>query len=279
LREAEVPRSTVFEVITDTTYFNPLQLQPRVLLSLSFNAMSRWLKEHLVSFPELIQKYRTSLVILGAGIRYEEPLSFFDGDSIEVRAALRVLRKRSRAELNVAFAAGQGTAASVRILLCPVHIVDPISLAAAPRELSDDLVSRLQDDELDAASPARPLLHLQRGMESAGQELARATSSFVTHRHLCEVADQWAFLEVAGLVGAGREAMALNRGTEVPGLVDALARPLSSFEMELTRPYFWFQPGFIDTTAFRWEDRLAFVHSLRSPVPGGDVHGIAVERF
>ena len=93
-----MPRTVAFSLPTDTAQFTALQLQPKVLLSLSFSALARWLREHLVSFPDLIRRHGYSLVILGANIRYEQPLGFFDCDELQVEAALRVLRHGKRVE-------------------------------------------------------------------------------------------------------------------------------------------------------------------------------------
>lgn len=272
-------RRIAFSVVTDTSHFNPLQLQPRAVLSISFNALSRWLKQHLVSFPELIRRHRTSLVILSARIEYGTALGFFDGDGLEVDAGLRVRSGGRRAELTVSFDGVLGRAASVRIVLCPVLIDDPASLAASPGAIDDGLLARLEADEVDAASPERTLPELRQRLETHGRELGRGTSDFVIHRHQCEVADQWAFAEVTGLVGASREGMVLARGDAAGPLVDGLARPLVRFEMELRRPFFWFQPGAVDTIAYEHEGRVAFVHGLRSPVPGEALHGVAIEQF
>jgi hypothetical protein len=272
-------RTSVFEVTVDTSHFTPLQLQPRALLSLSFNALSRWLREHLVSFPELIRRHRRSVVILGARIDYEAPWGFFDGAGIDVTASLKVLRAGTRAELRVTFTALEATAAAVWILLCPVEIVDPVSLAATPAAFDGALLAAFQPDEIDPAPPRRTLPSARAEIEAQGVRLAEAGAPFVVHRHMCEVADQWAFFEVPALVGASRESMALSMGEGVPLLHDGLSRPLRRFEMELTRPYFWFQTGSVETTAYRHDSRLTMLHVLRSPVPGGDVHGVAVEWF
>jgi hypothetical protein len=48
---------------------------------------------------------------------------------------------------------------------------------------------------------------------------------------------------------------------------------------ELMRPYFWFQSGRVETTAYQWEERLALIHRMVSPVRGAELHGIAVECF
>jgi acyl-CoA thioesterase FadM len=269
----------VFEVIADTSHFTPLQLQPRAILALSFNGMSRWLREHLVSFPELIRDHRASLVILAAGVEYGAPLRFFDGEGFSVRVTLQVKRGGTRAELTAELTGAQGRAATARILLCPVHIDDPVSLAAAPAPLPETLLRLLSPGEVDPASPGRPLVDLKSRIEQSGERLAAAASPFVIHRHLCEVADQWAFFEVPGLIGAGRESLALARGQEIPALRAALALPLARVEIELTRPYFWFQRGEVETTAYLLEGRLALIHRLVSAGPGGGVHGTAVELF
>jgi hypothetical protein len=274
-----VARRIGFHVVTDTSHFTPLQLQPRALLSISFNALSRWLAEHLVSFRELIARHRTSLVILSARIDYEAPLGFFDGDGLDVDAGLRVRSSGRRAELGVTFTGASVRAASVRIVLCPVIIDDPASLAAAPGAIGEGLLARLEADEVDEGSPERTFPEHRQRIETHGNELGRGTRDFVIHRHQCEVADQWAFAEVTGLVGASREDLVLAYGDAAGALVDGLARPLVRFEMELRRPYFWFQAGAVDTIAYQHEGRVAFVHQLRSPVPGEELHGVAIEQF
>lgn len=274
-------RTSAFEVTTDTGHFTPLQLQPRAVLALSFNALSRWLREHLVSFPELIRRHRRSIVILGARLDYLAPLGFFGSDGLRVTAGLKVLRAGSRAELHVEIAGLEqpASAATVRILLCPVEIVDPLSLAAVPTTIDGALLDRFQPDEIDPAPPVRHVPQARSEIEGRGARLAEHTTPFVVYRHMCEVADQWAFWEVPALAGASREAMALAMGATHPPLRGGLSQPLRQFDMELTRPYFWFQAGTVETTAYLHEDRLAMVHRLISPTPGGETHGIVVERF
>ena len=274
-----MPREITFDVACDTSHFTPLQLQPRAILALSFNGLARWLREHLVSFPKLIAEHRASVVILSAGIAYEAPCRFFDGDGLTARATLRVRRQATRAELEVELHARKGRAATARILLCPVRIDDPDSLAAEPAPLPPAVLAALRPDEIDPAPPARPLPALQDEIARAGQLLATGRYPFVVHRHLCEVADQWAFFEVPGLIGAGREALALRHGREFPLLRQGLGEPLARVELELQRPYFWQQAGSVESTAYRLDDRLVVVHRLLSDVPGGEQHGVAIERF
>ncbi len=270
-------RRTRFDLVLDTSHFTPLQLQTRTLLQVSFNALSRWLKEHLVAFARLIQDHSLSVVIMGAGVRYGEPLGFFDGDSVQVDAGCRLVRDASRIVLDVSFSAAGREVANVTILLCPVRIDDPASLAASPTKVGGDVLGRFAAGEVQPGSPERALPPIVRAIESEGALLARAVSSFVVHRHLCEVADQWAFIEVPALVGAGREAMA--RDGAAAEVSASLGRPLRAFDMELLRPYFWFQGGQVESRAFRWNGTLAVVHRLLSSVAGDELHGVVVERF
>jgi acyl-CoA thioesterase FadM len=272
-------RATEFEVVTDTSLFTPLQLQPRVVLALAFGGLARWLRQHLVSFPRLIAEHRCSVVILGAGIDYLAPCRFFDADALSARATLKVLRQASRAQLDVEFAGRHGTVASARILLCPVRIDDPESLAATPAPFPASILEMFKPDEIETGSPERPLVALQDRIARSGEVLATARHPFAVHRHLCEVADQWAFFEVPGLIGAGREELALARGADTPLLRQAVGAPLRRVEIELGRPYFWTQNGTVETTAHRLDDRLVMVHRLLSDVPGGEQHGLAIETF
>jgi len=275
-----MPRTTTFEVVSDTGHFTPLQLQPRAVLALAFNGLARWLREHLISFPRLIAEQRTSVVILGAGITYEAPWRFFDGDAFSVRATLQARRQASRAELGVEIHGVEGRpAATARILLCPVRIDDSTSLAASPAPFPQPVLARLRPDEIDPTSPGRPLLALQEELANDGELLASGRQSFTVHRHLCEVADQWAFFEVPGFIGASREALALARAGDVPLLRQGCGEPVRRLEIELSRPYFWLEEGVVETSAYRLNDRLAMVHRLSSNLPGGGQHGVAIELF
>lgn len=274
-----MPRAIEIEVVSDTGHFTPLQLQPRAILSLGFNGLAHWLRDHLISFPKLIAEHRTSVVILGAGITYEAPCRFFDGDGFTLRATMKARRQASRAELDVEIHGAAGRAATARILLCPVRIEDPASLAAEPAPFPASVLERMRPDEIDPASPTRPLPALQEEIARAGELLATRRHPFVIHRHLCEVADQWAFFEVPGFIGASREALALERGADVPLLRQGFGEPLRRLEIELSRPYFWFESGTVETKAFRLNDRLVMVHRLLSDLPGGEQHGIAIEHF
>ncbi|HEY6727908.1 MAG TPA: hypothetical protein VI197_28060 [Polyangiaceae bacterium] len=275
-----MPRAHTFELTTDTGHFTPLQLQLRNLLSTGFNALSQWLRANWVSFPDLISKHRFSVVILGTSVEWRAPLKFFDGPTLTLTSTLKIQRKGTRAQLDTEVKGATGVAARVGILLCPVEVVELEGLSATPTRVPERLASLLQPDELElGVTPRRVVPDVRAALEKSGKMIGEHKSAFTVHRHHCEVADQWAFFEVAGLVGASREAMALEGVAKQPALQAALGTPLQRFDMELSRPYYWFQPGTVASTAWVLDGRLVVVHRLLSPVPGGEEHGVAVERF
>jgi hypothetical protein len=113
----------------------------------------------------------------------------------------------------------------------------------------------------------------------AGHELvAEGQHAFTIAHHHCEVAEQWAFLEVPVLTGDSREALAIERSATSPALKRCLAQPLAAIDCELYRPYFVFEPGLVRTRALAFRSELTFVHELRSS-DGGEKHGVVVERY
>lgn len=136
-------RTVKFEVPTDTSQFTALQLQPKTLLSLSWNAYARWLREHLFSFPSLIRDHQFGTVILGIDIDYLQTLAFFDSDTLEVEVEVGVRRAGSRLEMNVDFSGDGSRAAHVRILLCPLEITEPQSLGAVPTTVPDIIMKKI----------------------------------------------------------------------------------------------------------------------------------------
>lgn len=60
----------------------------------------------------------------------------------------RVLRGGSRAQLDTEFTGKTGRAARTRILLCPVEVVEPESLGAAPGKFPGRLVSTIPGEKV-----------------------------------------------------------------------------------------------------------------------------------
>ena len=269
-------RNSVFEVVYDTSLFTPLQLQSRSLLSLAFSGWAQWLKEHLVSFPRMIREHHCSVVIVGVECEYLAPFGFFDADSLQVVTTVKARKGGHILECHNQFVGADKAVAAVRWLLRPVLLIDEVSLAATPGKLTDELLARFQEDEVDFESPPRLVPQAVETILAQGTVLEEGQLPFVVHRHFCELADQWCFVDVAAHIGAARESLVLSRGEHSPDLRKGLSRPLSKINFELRRPYFLADGGVVATTAYQMDDTLAFVHRLLSS-NGADVHGTAVE--
>lgn len=269
-------RASVFEVVYDTSLFTPLQLQPRSLLSLAFSGWAQWLKQHLVSFPRMIREHHCSVVIVGVECEYLAPFGFFDADSLQVVTTVKARKGGHLLACNNDFIGADKTVATVRWLLRPVLLIDEVSLAATPGKLTDELLARFQADEIDFESPPRLVPRAVETILAQGTVLEEGQLPFVIHRHFCELADQWCFVDVASHIGAARETLVLSRGEHSPDLREGLGKPLRKIEFELNRPYFLADGGIVATTAYRLDNALAFVHRLLSS-SGTDVHGTAVE--
>jgi hypothetical protein len=270
-------RLVEFEVPFDTSYFSAVQLQPRALSAVTWNALARWLRVHLVPFPQLIQRERCGLVVLGFSLEYLAPLGFFDADALVARAGLRAIRRGARAQLDVRFSAGGREVATTRLLLCPVAICEEVSLAAEPRPFGPELLARFHADEIDSSCPARVVPQRRATIERA-RAITQRISPFVIHRHACEVAEQWSWVDVAAHVESAREALALAEQQRCGLLRRALAEPMRRFDVELSRPYYSFDQGDIVSRAFETEGRLSLVHAFTSG-GGATLHGTVVESF
>jgi hypothetical protein len=267
-----VPRTVRLDLAVDTSFYTALQLQPRVLLAQSFSALASRYKCNLVPFPELIRDHRLGTVILSIELRYLERLLFLDSDTLTLR------RRASRLEQTTTFSAAGRTAAQVRTVLCPVAILEEQSLSATPTLMPAELVRRFRHDEIDESAPARSVPALLESLRSGHDRVAEGEHEFRIAHHQCEVAEQWAFIEVPALTESARETIAVDRCAASPVLKRCLAQPLTALDVELYKPYFIFEHGVVRTQALASSSALAFIHELRSG-DGRDKHGIVVERY
>ena len=195
-----MPRAIDWEEIVDTSTFSAIQLQPGAVASITWNALARWLRTYLVSFPTLIRQESTGLVVMGFHLEYRDPISFFDCDAFRVRGAFRMMRRGERGQLDLKFFTDSHELAVVQLIVRPVAILDPVSLGAEPAPMPESLLARFEDDELESASPVRILPGRLTSVETAGALLGEYTKPFRIHRHLTEVAEQWSWTEVPALV-------------------------------------------------------------------------------
>lgn len=271
-------RATVFRATTDTTFFTPLQIQPRAMLSLASNAWARWLQDRGTSQRGLLHAHRFGIVVVGIHLRYEEPMTFFDGDALDVQMLARVRKERSLMEGRVSYTSGARQVGSAVILVRPIALGDVESLAALPTLVTDHVLSLFDADEIDPSAPQRVVPNLLRQLEADGRTIGSGETSLTFHRHLCEVADQWAFTDIPTLVGAARENLVMSGSSAEGALRDGLRKPMREFIAELRQPFYVFDKARIETRAYALGDDVYFVHRLIG-VSDGAEHAMAVERF
>jgi acyl-CoA thioesterase FadM len=274
-----MPRAIDWEETVDTSTFSAVQLQPGVVARLTWNALARWLRTHVVSFPTLIGQESTGLVVMGFHLEYRDPVSFFDCEAFRVRAAFRMMRRGERGQLDLRFSNESQELAIARLIVRPVAILDPVSLGAEPAPMPESLLSRFEADERESASPVRILPERLAAVETSGSLLAEYTKPFRIHRHLTEVAEQWSWTEVPALVETAKESLALEDQSENKMMLrQCLSQRLARFDVEFSRPYFSFESGEIVSRAYDVAGHLAFVHRFTSD-RGAHLHATVVEVF
>jgi acyl-CoA thioesterase FadM len=274
-----MPRAIEWEEVVDTSSFSAVQLQPGRVASITWNALARWMRTHAISFPALISKESTGMVVMGFHLDFRDPVSFFDCDAFRVRAAFRIMRRGQRGQLNLRIVSDERELAVARLIVRPVAILDPISLGAEPAPLSDRVMACFRDDEIESASPERCVPERIALVESEGSLLAEHTHPFRIHRQLCEVAEQWSWTEVPALVESSRETLALDhRGDHRHSIRRCLSQRIDRFDVEFTRPFFSFDVGEIVTRAFDVSGHLGMVHRFTSN-SGSRIHACVVEVF
>jgi acyl-CoA thioesterase FadM len=274
-----MPRAIDWEETVDTSTFSAIQLQPGVIASLTWNALARWLRTYLVSFPTLIREESTGLVVMGFHLEYRDPVSFFDCEAFRVRGAFRMMRRGERGQLDLRLFSDSHELAVARLIVRPVAILDPVSLGAEPAPMPESLLAQFEDDEVESASPVRILPDRLAVVETTGTQLAEYTKPFRIHRHLTEVAEQWSWTEVPALVETAKESLALEDQSENKMMLRrCLSHRIARFDVEFSRPYFSFESGEIVSRAYDVAGHLAFVHRFTSN-RGSHLHATVVEVF
>jgi len=274
-----MPRAIDWEETVDTSTFSAVQLQSGVVASLAWNALARWLRTYIVSFPTLIAMESTGLVVMGFHLEYRDPVSFFDCEAFWARGAFRMMRRGERGQLDLRLFSDSHELALARLIVRPVAIVDPVSLGAEPACMPESVLARFEDDEMQSASPERIVPFRLAAVETTGSLLAEYIKPFRIHRHLSEVAEQWSWTEVPALVESARESLALEDQSENKMLLRrCLSHRIARFDVEFSRPFFSFEHGEIVSRAYDVAGRIAFIHKFTSN-RGMYLHATVVEVF
>jgi hypothetical protein len=109
-----------------------------------------------------------------------------------------------------------------------------------------------------------------------GELLAEGRHPLLIHRHDCEVADQWSFIEIPSHAEAARECLVMERAADVPALSATMTNPLRSVHAEIRKPLFVLDEATIATSVHRSGDEIGVIHRLCSAT---EEHAVVVERF
>jgi acyl-CoA thioesterase FadM len=274
-----MPRQLRTEWAFDTSQFTPHQFQARSLLSVSFNVMWNWMRTHFISFRRSIQEYGLSWVIIRTEIDYHDRVTYFDADGFEAVVEKVTLRRNRMLEFLVEFRIPEKRIATGKILLLAVKVDDHDSLSALPGKVDHRLLDLLSPDEIDPAVPVRVVPSILEEIQEDGIPIAEGVYPFTIHRHLCEVADQWCFVELAGLVGASRESLVTAHPSKGADLLRGLSKPMKSLRAELRHAYFLFDEGSVQTTSYVLGKRAYFVHRLLGGSSNQEPYVTVIEEF
>jgi acyl-CoA thioesterase FadM len=264
------------EIVLDTSHFTPDQLQTRFVLQTCMNGWARWARANLAPFNELIRDWHFGLVVVRAHVQWLRPFTFFDSDVVEVTSACTVRPNRRLMHGEVEFSAGGHEVVLIELGMVPIRITDE-SLTAEPAPVSDEVFARFREDEVRSAPGRQRVTVRAKALRADGHHLGHATHEFRICRSDIEVADQWSFIEVPNHTAGARENMILS-GTHA-ALDGALARPVRSIQMEITRPLYIFDEARVETDAYLVEDAPVFVHEIASAGSGGGMHALVVEEL
>ncbi len=257
-----MPRWSSYEVPVDTGLFTPLGLQPTAVCRLGFNAAGRWLDRHAISHRRLVAAHRTGLVVWSAQLAFDEPVGFFDADSLEMRVTGRVRGPGTQFECEIEVGGPLDTRARLQAWCVPLRLEGDPALTGIPARLGPEVMAVFRRDEIEAKPHRSPLPGLRAAVVRDGIALAQGRMPFVIHRHQCEVADQWFWPEAVSLAAAGREELLQADAERVPLLRYALRTPVRRLDLLFNRPFFLFDQGAVRSSAHEWKGRMVFIHEL-----------------
>jgi hypothetical protein len=267
-----MPRAVTFDVPTDPTQFDPLQIRPRVLLGFSVSALARWFAAHVASYPALLSEHRTAFAFTVVQLDYALPhLRFTDADWLAVTGRLMVADSAKYVRLTVDFHARGGATdprpvASFQTDLRVVTIVEDHGLTALPGLFPENLLAKFLPDEV--YRPDRAAIAATATPPTGEQILGEVSRDSTLCRSQCEVADQWSFIEVIEALTAARERLFLL-DTAAPTLAKLAVRlPLRGVTAVFHRAMFVFDTVRIRTRAIagpNGSDNLVFLHTVHDP--------------
>lgn len=275
-----MPRTSTYEIPLDASLFTPNQLQAVAVGRLGFQAGTRWLRDHVCSHRTLVATHRVGLVLWAWQLDYEQPLRFTDADemTVEVRGCLRGPRW-SQLEVEMTLSGPSGVAVRTRAASVPLRLTGDEALSGRSAPLPESVVQHFPADERNRIPFRSHVPGLRARYEQAGARLGADRHAVRVHRHHCEVADQWYWPESLGFVGAAREEFIRRHGTEHVELRRALIDGVRRVDVTWLRAGQLWDLLDVCTTAYRMDEKLAFVHEIGLAGEEGSPCAVVVEQL
>ena len=275
-----MPRSSSYEIVLDASLFTPTQLQTVAVGRLGFQAGTRWLRDHLCSHRTLVAQHRVGLVLWAWQLEFEQPLRFEDADEVVVDVNARVRgRRSSQLEVAMTISGPAGVAVRSTAASVPLRLSGDPALSGVSARLPDVLVERFCDDERECSPFRSQVPALRAALDRDCTRLASDSTTFRVHRHHCEMADQWYWVESLGFAAAAREELILRHGQQIPELRRAMVNGIHRVDAMWLRAGQLWDVLEVRTTSYRDGDEIAFVHELGLvEADGGAPFAIVVER-
>ncbi|OJF10861.1 acyl-CoA thioesterase family protein [Couchioplanes caeruleus] len=272
-----MPRTVQSEILYDSSFFTPVQMQPRSVLSIGFANWAKWASRHLASFPQLIRRFGVSFVIVRIRIDYLAPFRFLDGDRVIASTGVQVDTTGRYLRVTSEVTDGDHAIARAESYARCVRLDSDRGFGAETGRIPDVLNDLFHSDEQGAPPPPRVLQESLETLEAKHPAVAGVTNPVVMHRGLCEVADQWSFVEIPAQLGAARETLVAQHGRRNPRIRSGLTDPVRGIEIELMRPFFLLDEATFAASVHHVDDSIAFSHRLVGR--DGRLHGLALETF
>ncbi len=262
------------------TLFTPLQVHARELLRFGVVCWVGWMRDHTISLQRMIEQHSAAVVVVSASLGYSGQRLFHDGDTINIDTMCSVHRKGMLIEGVSRFSSLGQEFACMTIHFRPVAIGDEHSAAARASDLLPELQALFVDGEISQTPYPRRVRKLAQTITAEGILLASGRYPFKLHRYAMDFADQWAFMETSAFTSASREELVLAQGHAHARLREGLSAPLGEFHVDLTKPYFIFDQGEVQTQAYLLNDELFFVHRMLGEQCGrAQLHATVIEQM
>ena len=257
-------RSVSSTYAVDPTLFTPVQFHARALLGYSVNGICTWFIKHLgVSIAQQVSEHCQSMVVVGCEINYIRHLDFFEvGEFTATLEKVRVRQSNSLLEFFHVFTANGDEFVRVVTRWKIVRLEGDAALSAASGNMCESLLKRFKRAELDPLPLHRILPLKVAEIETAGQLYVQGSYSQTLHRHQCEVADQWAFLELTARVAQMRERVVMSVSSVEYPMGEILGMPIKQIAMALSCPVFLFEEKLLETNIYLFEAQWVFLHRI-----------------